>query len=200
MGVRILAYGPRALLAEYDSIEAVMGAADHVRRASLPSVRDIVPAARTVLVVHTGADTSELRELLADERPMTGAPGAEVRIPVRYDGVDLAEVAELTGLGIDAVIDAHASAVYTVAFCGFMPGFGYLVGLPSELQVPRRSTPRPSVDAGSVAIAGEWAGVYPSASPGGWRLLGHTDLVMWDEGRDPPCLLEPGMRVRFDPS
>jgi len=197
--VRILPCGPRALLAEYDSIEAVMGVADRLRRAAVPSVREIVPAARTVLVVHDGGDTARLRELLGDVRPLDRGDGPEVRIPVRYDGIDFAEVAELTGLGADAVIEAHSAAVYTVAFCGFMHGFGYLAGLPPQLHVPRRSTPRPRVDAGSVAIAGEWAGVYPSASPGGWRLLGNTDVVMWDEARGRPGLLEPGMRVRFEP-
>ena len=109
-------------------------------------------------------------------------------------GMGQAPVAPLiAGIG-----QQHDQAVeYRVAFCGFVPGFAYLVGLPAELHVPRLATPRPRVDAGSVAIAGEWAGVYPSASPGGWRLLGHTDAVMWDEARARPSLLEPGMRVRF---
>ena len=198
--VRFLPYGPRAFLAEFDSIEAVMGASTELRRADLPSVREVVPGARTVLVVHDGGDTSTIRDLLATSSPLAAGVGPEIVVPVRYDGLDLEEVATLTGLGVERVIELHVGASYTVAFCGFMHGFGYLVGLPPELQVPRRSTPRPRIDAGSVAIAGEWAGVYPSASPGGWRLLGHTDVVMWDERRDPPGLLEPGMRVRFVPT
>ena len=198
--MRLLPYGPVALLAEYDAIDAVIGVATRLRQAGLTSVREIVPAARTVLVVHDGGDTAAIREVLADERPLATGSGPELAIPVRYDGIDLDEVATLTGLSVAQVVELHAGAVYTVVFCGFMHGFGYLVGLPPELQVPRRSTPRPRVDAGSVAIAGEWAGVYPSSSPGGWCLLGHTDVVMWDELRDPPGLLEPGMRVRFVPT
>lgn len=200
MSVRFLPYGPRAFLAEFETIEAVMGAAAELRRADLPWVREVVPGARTVLVVHDGSDPAEARALLTAASPLATGTGPEIVIPVRYDGIDLEEVATLAGLGVDRVIELHAGAVYTVAFCGFMHGFGYLVGLPPELQVPRRSTPRPRIDAGSVAIAGEWAGVYPSASPGGWRLLGHTDVTMWDERRDPPGLLEPGMRVRFEPT
>ncbi len=195
--VRFLPYGPRAFLAEFDSIEAVMGASAELRRADLPTVREVVPGARTVLVVHDGGDTSAIREVLAASSPLATGVGPELVVPVRYDGIDLEEVADLTGLAVDRVIELHSGGVYTVAFCGFMHGFGYLVGLPPELQVPRRSTPRPRIDAGSVAIAGEWSAVYPSASPGGWRLLGHTDVAMWDERRDSPGLLEPGMRVRF---
>jgi 5-oxoprolinase (ATP-hydrolysing) subunit B len=198
VSVRLLAYGPRAVLAEYDSIETVMGVTDALRRVALPMVREVVPAARTVLVQHHGGDTTELFALLSDERRTVTAVGPEVRIPVRYDGADLAEVATLAGLSVDRVIDLHRGATYTVAFCGFMPGFAYLLGLPPELRVPRRSTPRPRVDTGSVAIAGEWASVYPSPSPGGWRLLGRTDVVMWDETSDRPGLLAPGTRVRFD--
>ncbi len=217
MTARILPYGPRALLAEYQSIEEVMIAAARLRRIALPTVQEIVPAARTVLVMHDGSDTSALRALLAEERPAELPPalqldqdhdhdhgrwidgGDEIHIPVRYDGVDLGEISELTGLSVDSVIDLHAGAVYTVAFCGFVPGFAYLVGLPRELLVPRRSSPRTRVEAGSVAIAGEWASVYPSVSPGGWRLLGHTDVAMWDETREIPALLVPGRRVRFEP-
>lgn len=213
MTARILPYGPRALLAEFQSIEEVMIAAARLRRIALPAVQEIVPAARTVLVMHDGSDTSALRALLSEEPPEE-LPTAlqldqdnsdwidgvvEIHIPVRYDGVDLGEISEITGLSVDTVIDLHAGAVYTVAFCGFVPGFAYLVGLPRQLHVPRRSSPRARVEAGSVAIAGEWASVYPSVSPGGWRLLGHTDTAMWDDTREIPALLVPGRRVRFEP-
>ncbi|MCB1000067.1 MAG: allophanate hydrolase subunit 1 [Acidimicrobiales bacterium] len=196
--MRILPYGPRASLVEYDSIEEVMAASARLRRAGVAGVREIVPAARTVLVVHDGGvDRAVLDAVLADVAPVELDHGDLVEIGVVYDGADLAEVASLAGWSVDDVVARHQAVEYRVAFCGFVPGFAYLVGLPAELHVPRLATPRPRVDAGSVAIAGEWAGVYPSASPGGWRLLGHTDAVMWDEARARPSLLEPGMRVRF---
>ena len=102
-------------------------------------------------------------------------------------------------MAVDAVVAAHAAATYTVAFCGFAPGFAYLTGLPAALRLPRRATPRPRVPAGSVAIAGELSAVYPTASPGGWHLLGRTDVALFDVDRDPPALLTPGTIVRFEP-
>ena len=121
-----------------------------------------------------------------------------VVIPVRYDGPDLDSVAEVIGRTVDDVISLHSTASYEVAFCGFAPGFGYLRGVDPELQLPRRSTPRTRVPAGSVAIASEFSAVYPSESPGGWHLLGTTALVMFDPRRQPPALLAPGTIVRFD--
>ena len=97
------------------------------------------------------------------------------------------------------MIALHSGADYTVAFCGFMPGFAYMTGLPAALHLPRRATPRERVPVGAVAIAAEYAGVYPRESPGGWHLLGRTDAVLWDDGREPPALLPPGTRVRFRP-
>ena len=120
-----------------------------------------------------------------------------VEIPVRYDGADLAAVAERVGLSLDEVVALHCAPEYTVRFCGFSPGFGYLDGLDPRLHVPRHSSPRTSVPAGSVAVAGEFTGVYPRSSPGGWQLLGRTDAPLWDADRDPPALLTPGARVRF---
>jgi KipI family sensor histidine kinase inhibitor len=120
-----------------------------------------------------------------------------VEIPVCYDGEDLAEVGELTGLGADGVVEAHTGQTWTVAFAGFAPGFGYLVGEDDRLHVPRRTTPRTKVPAGAVGLAGEFSGVYPRESPGGWQLIGSTRLPMWDLDRDPPALLQPGLRVRF---
>jgi KipI family sensor histidine kinase inhibitor len=124
----------------------------------------------------------------------------ELVIPVRYDGPDLAAVAGAAGLSAGQVVALHSGAVYEVAFCGFAPGFGYLTGLPEPLHMPRRATPRTTVPAGSVAIAAGYAAVYPGASPGGWHLLGATDLILFDPVRDPPALLAPGTRVRFDPT
>jgi KipI family sensor histidine kinase inhibitor len=188
------------VLAEFDSLDEVLGAAEQLRRDVPACVVEVVPAARTVLVVHDGsADLAELERRLVSARAVTADDGASVEIPVHYDGVDLAEVASFAGCSVDEVVELHGSVTYRVAFCGFVPGFAYLTGLPEVLRMPRLSSPRPRVDPGSVAIAGEWAGVYPTASPGGWRLLGHTDVVLWDEMRARPSLLEPGMRVRFVP-
>jgi KipI family sensor histidine kinase inhibitor len=123
--------------------------------------------------------------------------GPIVEIPVVYDGVDLEDVALSTGLTVEAVIEAHSSVVYSAAFLGFTPGWAYLVGLPSVLRLPRRSTPRTAITAGSVAIANEFTGVYPTVSPGGWHLLGHTSATMFDVHRDKPALIMAGDRVRF---
>lgn len=132
--------------------------------------------------------------------PVSGKPttGTLHKIPVRYDGPDLPTVAKATGLTVEEVVALHSSTDYTVAMVGFAPGFPYLTGLPEALRLPRLSTPRNRVDAGSVAIAGEQAGIYPCPSPGGWRVLGHTDVRLFDPWRDgPPALLAPGDRVRF---
>jgi len=118
-------------------------------------------------------------------------------VPVTYDGEDLEEMARLTGLGVDGVIAAHTGQRWTVAFVGFAPGFAYLAGEDERLAVPRRDDPRSEVPAGAVGLAGAYSGIYPRASPGGWQLLGRTDLTVWDLQRDPPALLTPGTRVRF---
>jgi KipI family sensor histidine kinase inhibitor len=133
---------------------------------------------------------------LPDARVQGGEP---VHIPVVYDGADLEEVSSLTGLSSAEVIERHVSVEYVVAYLGFSPGFGYLSGLDEALHITRRDSPRTAVPAGSVAIAGPYGAVYPSPSPGGWRLLGHTTLTLWDPGRDPPSVLQPGTRVRFVP-
>jgi len=130
----------------------------------------------------------------------TRVEGPLVEIPVVYDGSDLAEVADATGLSVSQVVDIHSSTVYSAAFLGFTPGWAYLVGLPPSLHLPRRTTPRTAVTAGSVAIANEFTGVYPTVSPGGWHLLGHTDVQMFDVGRDKPALVLAGDRVRFVPT
>mgnify|MGYP002629297801 CR=1 FL=1 len=173
------------------------------RALGLAGVVDIVPAARTVLIRCESA--SALRSAISrigDVTPVAADDQSErppVVIPVRYDGPDLEQVAGLAGCTVDEVISLHTSAVYEVAFCGFAPGFGYLRGVPLQLQHPRRSTPRTRVPAGSVAIASEFSAVYPSESPGGWHLLGTTDLAMFDVRREPPALLAPSAIVRFEP-
>ena len=171
------------------------------RAAGLPWLLDVVPAARTVLVQWRGGVPREplLEELRAVRPVVDDRDTPELVIPVRYDGPDLVAVAEAAGVSAEQVVALHSGAAYEVAFCGFAPGFGYLTGLPEPLHVPRRATPRTTVPAGSVAIAAGYAAVYPGASPGGWHLLGVTDLRLFDPVRDPPALLAPGTRVRFDP-
>jgi len=173
-----------------------------------------VPAARTVLVQLAGGrpvPVELIRAMLTDRpAPDTADPfaadphavasqPAELLIPVHYDGADLDLVARTAELSVAQVVKLHSSAEYTVAFCGFAPGFGYLIGLPEPLRQARLDDSRPSVPAGSVAVAGEFSAVYPRSSPGGWRLLGHTDVVMFDPAADPPARLTPGDRVRFEP-
>lgn len=200
--LRLLPYGDRAVLAEVDDGPHALGLAAQLRSDPPLGVVDVVPGARTVLVLLDPALTSpeRMREAIAAVplRPLESGRGRLVEIPVSYDGPDLDEVARLAGLtGPDEVAARHAAPDYVVAFCGFAPGFGYLAGGDPALAVPRRDTPRTRVPAGSLAVAGEWSAVYPRASPGGWRLLGSTQLVLFDPEGDPPVLLSPGTRVRF---
>lgn len=202
--MRVRRAGDAALLAEVEDLATAHRLHAAVRAAGLAGIVDVVPGERTVLIVTDPArcDLERVRARLTalelPERPE--ADPAPVEIPVRYDGADVAEVAELTGLTAEEVVRRHASGEYVVAYLGFSPGFGYLRGLDPALHVPRRSTPRTFVPAGSVAIAGPYSAVYPSSSPGGWRLLGRTDLALWDPDRRPsPALLRPGARVRFVP-
>jgi len=159
---------------------------------------DPVLGAQTVLLRGNPAD---LRAIVAGRKPKSPAEATkadEVVIVVSYDGPDLAEVAALTGLSAGEVVAAHTGTAWTVGFGGFAPGFAYLTGGDPRLRVPRRATPRPKVPAGSVGLAGDFSGVYPRSSPGGWQLIGHTDADLFDVDRDPPALLQPGMRVRFE--
>lgn len=193
--MRVRRCGESALLIETDEVLGWFAALT----ARPPSgVTDVVPAARTVLVRFDGEFEAVLDELSAMSPASHVAADAEpVEIPVAYDGEDLAEVAAATGLSADEVVSVHTGPEYTVAFTGFAPGFGYLTGLDPRLALPRRSSPRTRVPAGSVAIAGEFSGVYPRPSPGGWHLLGRTSVTLWDPDRSPPALLQPGRRVRF---
>lgn len=208
--MRLLPYGDRAVLVELGSTQEAMayaaglGALEPAGRGRL-DLEQVVPAARTVLVVAgPGLGLGELRGLLAGVRPEVAThperrPGSGelLEVPVTYDGPDLDEVGRLTGLGREGVVAAHTGQTWRVAFAGFVPGFGYLVGEDDRLHVPRRDEARTRVPAGAVGLAGPYAGVYPTASPGGWQLLGTTDLRLWDLERDPPALLRPGVRVRF---
>ena len=199
----VVDYGDQALLLQFDNTTDVLAWAAALRKAALPGVLDIVPASRTVLLKldgprHQSAVRRRLRALRVDtEAVVTGPAGDTMVINVVYDGADLAEVADLTGLTTAQVINAHTAAPWQVGFGGFAPGFAYLVRGDPRLAVPRRSEPRSSVPAGAVGLAGEFTGIYPRRSPGGWQLIGHTDAVLWDIDRTNPALLTPGMWVQF---
>lgn len=161
---------------------------------------DVVPGHRTVLVTWAhGTRPPVLDSLVTSANALEPDPVPRrlVEIPVVYDGADLQEVARLVGLTPEGVIGRHAAAGYAVAFIGFAPGFAYLTGGDERLHVPRLAQPRERVPAGSVAIAGPYSGVYPRDSPGGWRLLGRTPLVLFDPAAEPPARLAAGDRVRF---
>jgi KipI family sensor histidine kinase inhibitor len=200
--VNVRRAGETALLVETGDLATAHRLDAALRDSPPPGVVDVVPGERTVLVVaDPSADLERLAALIPRLRPADGAASdAEpVEIPVVYDGEDLDEVASLTGLPREEVVRRHSAGSYTVAYLGFSPGFGYLSGLDPALHVARRASPRKAVPAGSVAVAGPYAAVYPSRSPGGWRLLGRSRLPLWDVSRDPPSLLRPGARVRFVP-
>jgi KipI family sensor histidine kinase inhibitor len=192
--VKQLPVGPDAVLVEVDSTAEALALYDAARDAGVRA-QEIVPAARTVLfdgiTTEARAWLNELRrvDLPAHERRR------HVEIPVVYDGPDLADTAHLLSMTTDELVGLHGSTTFTVAFCGFSPGFAYCTGLP--VSVPRLDSPRPRVEPGSVGLAGEFTGVYPSASPGGWRLIGRTDVNLWDTSREEPALLSPGTTVRF---
>ncbi|MFC8627960.1 5-oxoprolinase subunit B family protein [Streptomyces anulatus] len=214
--VRVLPAGPHALLVELaDGEHAEAFHAELLRRrerGELPAVREIVPAARTVLLdgIHgiddrTGERTPGARERFARDLaswrvdPPQREGREPVEIPVVYDGPDLDEVAALWGVPAGEVAALHSRTAFRVAFCGFAPGFGYLTGLPERLHVPRRTTPRTRVPAGAVALAGPYTGVYPRPSPGGWQIVGRMPDpgALWDPAREPAALLAPGTPVRF---
>jgi KipI family sensor histidine kinase inhibitor len=196
----VRAVGTRAVLAELTGTQAVLALQALLLEQPLPGQLDVLAAAETVLVTtdspasarRIGAQLLQLDLTAAVQRD-----GGLVVIDTVYDGEDLAEVGELSGLGVDGVIAAHSSQLWTVAFAGFAPGFGYLVGENDALNVPRRSSPRTAVPAGSVALAGNYSAVYPRRSPGGWQLIGHTGARMWDLDREQPALAGPGQRIRF---
>lgn len=184
--------GPHAVLVEVGSPQDAVALAAWARDRRL--ARDVVPGAETVLLDGV-TDPSSLAETLSRWSPSESAPGPEVEVRVVYDGPDLEAVARAWGCDVDEVATRHRATAFVSAFCGFAPGFAYLSGL--DASVPRLATPRTRVPAGSVALAGPWCGVYPTASPGGWQIIGTTDAVLWDPSRPEPALLAPGTRVTF---
>lgn len=205
MTMRILPVDASTVLIELPGLDEVLALRSSLTTQPLDGIEEMVPAARTLMLrldtarlsVEALAEALSQRDLTARQGASGAAQGPLVEIPVVYDGEDLAEVARLSGLTVDEVVRRHQASEFTVAFCGFAPGFAYLVGGDPALQVPRRATPRPQVPAGSVALGGPYCGVYPQATPGGWQLIGRTPLAMWDAGQDPPARLAAGMRVRF---
>ncbi len=199
--VRLLPYGDTAVLVEVAGLDAALALHADIRNNPPVGLVDAVTAERTVLVRVDPATTTvdALRDDLASRRPhaLSAVDGPLVTVPVTYDGADLAEVAAVLGWTADRLVAEHQQRSWRMAFAGFAPGFGYLVPDGDWPEVPRRADPRTSVPAGAVALAGRYAGVYPQASPGGWQLVGSTDLVVWDVDREPPALLVPGARVRF---
>ncbi len=199
----VLPYGDRALMLDLGDTARVVAWAEALRADPPAGLGEVVAGGASLLVVAApGARVADLRAALAEVPEPAGAgalaaDGPAVEIPVRYDGPDLADVAGLTGLSTDEVVAAHTGQTWRVAFGGFAPGFGYLLGEDDRLRVPRREVSRTEVPAGAVGLADSYAGVYPRTSPGGWQLIGRTDAVMWDLDRDPPALLTPGARVRF---
>ncbi len=204
-------YGDQAMLLECDSTAGVLAWCDALREADLLGVLDIVPASRTVLLKLAGprhqAATRARLDRLRVERASVDADAAstdlradvtiDVTIDVVYDGEDLDEVARLTELSLDQVVAAHTAVPMRVGFGGFVPGFAYLVGGDERLHVPRRAEPRTRVPVGSIGLAGEFSGIYPRETPGGWQLIGRTNAGLWDVERDPPALLTPGTWVQF---
>ncbi|WP_074588770.1 5-oxoprolinase/urea amidolyase family protein [Arthrobacter cupressi] len=192
--------GTRAVLAELDGMQDVLALQSLLAASPLPGQLDVLAAAETVMVVAESAAAARAIGSRLLELELAGpveTDSALVVIDTVYDGEDLAEVAGLTGLGVDGVIAAHTGQLWTVAFAGFAPGFGYMVSENQLLEVPRRSTPRTAVPAGSVALAGNYSAVYPRRSPGGWQLIGRTAARMWDLDRPQPALVRPGDRVQY---
>lgn len=195
-GVQLRPVGADALLLEVDSPLDWFAALDAERAAGRLPVVDIVPGARTVLldgVRDPAGLAARLRSFAIDPAAVRHEP--PLVVDVVFDGVDLPFVASLAGLSVPDLVATLTDISFSVAFCGFAPGFAYLSGLPWN--VPRLDTPRTRVPAGSVALAAEFAGIYPSPSPGGWRIVGHSDVELFCVDREPPALFTPGRTVRF---
>ena len=198
---RVRPFGESAFLVEVDGPEAAQGLRRTLVAQPLEGVTGLVPGRASLLVEFDplAADAAALEVALAAVAPVPAVAGRERVIPVVYDGLDLAEVAELVGLSPSAVVEGHAAGEHRVLFGGFAPGFAYVGGLPETWRIPRLATPRTRTPAGSVAVADGMTGIYPAELPGGWRVIGRTPVTLFDPRREPPVYLEPGDRVRFEP-
>ncbi|MGH3387206.1 MAG: 5-oxoprolinase subunit B family protein [Nocardioidaceae bacterium] len=199
--MRVLPSGSAALLVELDDLDAVLALYAALVDDRPPGVVDLVPAARTLLLM-VDPERADLRAVESAVRSTTPradsrAVGDDVELPVVYDGADLEDVAAHLGCTVEEVVHRHTGDDWTVAFCGFAPGFGYLTSASGGWDIPRRDSPRTKVPPGSIALAGEFSGVYPRESPGGWQLIGRTEVAVFDLDREPAALLRPGNRIRF---
>ncbi|PYY33310.1 allophanate hydrolase [Curtobacterium sp. MCJR17_055] len=195
--------GATALLATFDTLTDVVAFRAGLTASALPGVTEVVSGARTLLLRFdpTATDAGRLRALLSDVEPVRPSDDRADRdpvvVPVTYDGADLDAVGALTGMTRGELVAWHTGQVWTSAFCGFAPGFSYLTGTAPSLDLPRRDTSRTAVPSGAVALAGEFSAVYPRTSPGGWQLIGRTEVPMWSLDRTPPALAPAGVRLRF---
>lgn len=194
-------FGDAALLVETEDATAAQALRAELLAEAIPGLRELVPGCRSLLVQADplAADLEALAQRLRSQEPSKlGLPAPRLHeFTLSYDGEDLTFLARDKKLEVQEVVRRHSATLYTVAFLGFAPGFPYLTGLDPALHTPRRASPRLRVSAGSVAIAGEFCGIYPQATPAGWHILGHTDVALFDPDRDRPALLAPGDQVRF---
>jgi KipI family sensor histidine kinase inhibitor len=202
--MRFLPIGPRSFLVELADLGQTLALFDALQADPVPGVAEIIPAART-LMIRTApgvAADAALARAIAARTPAPGTPaparqGEMIELPMTYDGADLADVAHHMNLTVAEVITAHQAATWQVAFCGFAPGFAYMTCDDPRFDLPRRASPRTRIPAGSVALGGQFCGIYPQETPGGWQLIGRTSVPMWDMTRDPAAVLRPGTRCRF---
>ena len=212
MTVDVRAAGSAALLVTFGTLDEVVRFRAALTALTLRGLTEVVSGARTLLLRFDPArtDAGRLRADLVrvhvhdsdngtadSDDDAASKAGTPLVIPVTYDGDDLDEVARITGRTRDELVAWHTGQVWTSAFCGFAPGFSYLTGSEPSLDVPRRPTARTAVPSGAVALAGEFSAVYPRSSPGGWQLIGRTDVAMWSLDHDPPALAPAGIRIRF---
>lgn len=196
---RLLPYGESAWLLECADNADVHAVHRWLLDHRAAQIADVVPGARTLLLVLRAPLPAALEAALLEVQPQpvpTAAPEL-ITIDVRYDGVDLVPLADRLQMTTEALVGYHTGQLWTVAFCGFCPGFGYLAPTRTAMRVPRHPSPRTRVPAGSVALADDWSAVYPGDSPGGWQLIGRTDHRLFDVDADPPSVLRPGLRIRF---
>jgi KipI family sensor histidine kinase inhibitor len=202
--MKILPCGEHALLIELADERSALATHRTLRDAKLSGILEIVPAERTVLVTVVPGSTqlAELAQRLSTLSPrgVSATERGVIELEVVYDGPDLDFACEFTGMDSDELVDWHCSQLWSVAFCGFAPGFGYLTSDEWTQSIPRRPESRLKVRPGAVGLAGRYCGVYPAESPGGWQIIGHTSARMWDLGRQCPALLVPGTRVAFVPA
>ncbi|KAE8370852.1 allophanate hydrolase subunit 2-domain-containing protein [Aspergillus caelatus] len=199
--MRFLPVNLTTILVELPGLEETLALLTSLQSQPVDGIKEMIPAARTLLV-HFDPESVSAEGLATEFRKrdlsvISLRSDCQIEIPVRYDGVDLDNIAKLTGFSVEEVIRRHKESQFTVAFCGFAPGFSYLNGGDPALFVPRHQTPRTRIPAGSVALAGPFSGIYPQSTPGGWQIIGSTSVKMWDTNRSPSALLQPGYRVKF---